>query len=70
MCPACFSSLAWLITGSVSVLGGTAGGVAIVRDSKIAMSISKVRKQRPREPVPSRFAFRGPETNVEKENPK
>jgi len=33
MCPVCFSSVAWLITGGVSVLGATAGGVAIVRDS-------------------------------------
>jgi hypothetical protein len=25
MCPVCFSSVAWLITGGVSVLGATAG---------------------------------------------
>ena len=30
MCPVCFSSVAWLITGGVSVLGATAGAFAIV----------------------------------------
>jgi hypothetical protein len=34
MFPVCFSSVAWLIAGGVSVLGATAGGVAIVRDWK------------------------------------
>ena len=70
MCPACFSSVAWLITGGVSVLGGTAGRLAIVRDRKIAASISKIWKVRTREPLPSGLAFRRPKTNVEKENSK
>ena len=34
MCPVCLTSMAWLITGGVSVLGATAGGVAIVRDRR------------------------------------
>ena len=49
MCPACFSSVAWLLTSGISVLGGTAGGLAIVRDRKIATSISKVWKLTTRE---------------------
>ena len=53
MCPVCFSSVAWLITGGVFVLGATAGGVAIVRDRKIATKISKIWKPRTREPLPS-----------------
>ena len=36
MCPVCFSSLAWLIAGGVSLLGATAGGVAIARGKTIA----------------------------------
>ena len=52
MCPVCFSSVAWLITGGVSVLGATAGGVAIVRNRKIATRISKIWKLRTREPLP------------------
>ena len=64
MCPVCFSSVAWLITGGVSVLGATAGGVAIVRDRKIATRISKIWKLRTREPLPS-GVFRGLKTNVE-----
>jgi len=35
MCPVCLSSIAWLITGGVSVLGAAAGGAAIIRDGKI-----------------------------------
>lgn len=70
MCPACFSSVAWLITGGASMLGGTAGGVAIVRDGKIATSISKIWKVRTREPLSSSPEFRGPKTNVETENSK
>jgi hypothetical protein len=65
MCPVCFASVAWLITGGVSVLGGTAGGVAIVRDRKIATSISKIWNASTREPLPSDREFRGPKTNVE-----
>ena len=68
MCPVCFSSMAWLITGGVSVLGATAGGVAIVRDRKIATRISKIWKLRTREPLPSGLVFRGLKTNVESEN--
>jgi hypothetical protein len=68
MCPVCFSSVAWLITGGVSVLGATAGGVAIVRDRKIATRISKIWKLRTREPLPSGLVFRGLKTNVESEN--
>jgi hypothetical protein len=67
MCPVCFSSVAWLITGGVSVLGATAGGVAIVRDRKIATRISKIWKLRTREPLPSGLVFRGLKTNVESE---
>jgi hypothetical protein len=67
MCPVCFSSVAWLITGGVSVLGATAGGVAIVRDRKIATRISKIWKLRTREPLPSGLVFRGLQTNVESE---
>jgi hypothetical protein len=62
MCPVCFSSVAWLITDSVSVLGATAGGVAIVRARKIATRISKISKLRTREPLPSSVVFRGPKT--------
>jgi hypothetical protein len=64
MCPVCFSSVAWLITGGVSVLGATAGGVAIVRDRTIAIRISKIWKLRTREPLPSGLVFRGLKTNV------
>jgi hypothetical protein len=64
MCPVCFSSVARLITGGVSVLGATAGGVAIVRDRKIATRISKIWKLRTREPLPSGLVFRGLKTNV------
>jgi hypothetical protein len=60
--------VAWLITGGVSVLGATAGGVAIVRDRKIATRISKIWKLRTREPLPSGLVFRGLKTNVESEN--
>jgi hypothetical protein len=67
MCPVCLSSVAWLITGGVSVLGATAGGVAIVRDRKIATRISKIWKLRTREPLPSGLVFRGLKTNVESE---
>jgi hypothetical protein len=59
--------VAWLITGGVSVLGATAGGVAIVRDRKIATIISKIWKLRTREPLPSGLVFRGLKTNVESE---
>jgi hypothetical protein len=41
MCPVCFSSVAWLITGGLSMLGASAGGVAVVRDGKIATRSSK-----------------------------
>jgi hypothetical protein len=61
MCPVCFSSVAWLITGGVSVLGATAGGVTIVRHRKIPTRISKVWKLRTREPFPP-----GPKTLVGK----
>jgi hypothetical protein len=64
MCPVCFSSVDWLITGGVFVLGATAGGVAIVRDRKIATRISKIWKLRTREPLPSCLVFRGLKTNV------
>ena len=57
MCPVCIGSVAWLITGGVSGLGATAGGVAIVRDRKIAARISKIWKPGTREPLPS-----GPKT--------
>jgi hypothetical protein len=50
MCPVCLCSAAWLMTGGISVLGGTAGGVAIVRDRKIATRISKIWKLRARCP--------------------
>lgn len=53
MCPVCFSSVAWLITGGVSVLGATAGGVAMVRERKIATRISKIWKLRTHELRPS-----------------
>jgi hypothetical protein len=53
MCPVCFSSVAWLITGGVSVLGATAGGLAMVRDRKIATRISKIWRLRTHEPRPS-----------------
>jgi hypothetical protein len=53
MCPVCFGSVAWLITGGVSGLGATVGGVAIVRDRKIAARISKIWKLGTREPLPS-----------------
>jgi hypothetical protein len=56
--------VAWLITGGVSVLGATAGGVAIVRDRKIATRILKTWKLRTREPLPSGLVFRGLKTNV------
>jgi len=46
MCSVCFSSVAWLITGGVSVLGATAGGAAIVGDRRIATGISKIWKLR------------------------
>ncbi len=59
-----------LIAGGVSMLGATAGGVAIVRDRKIATRISKIWKLRTREPLPSGLVFRGLKTNVEKENSK
>jgi hypothetical protein len=62
MCPVCFSSVAWLITDSVSVLGATAGGIAIVRDRKIATRISKIWKLRTREPLPSSVVFKGPKS--------
>ena len=62
MCPVCFSSVARLITGGVSVLGATAGGVAIVRDRKIATRISKIWKLRTREPLPPGLVFRGLKT--------
>ena len=38
MCPACVSSMAWLITGGVSALSGIAGGIVILRDRTIAKS--------------------------------
>src|ERR1700737_2560333 len=56
------------ITGGVSVLGATAGGVAIVRDRKIATRMSKIWKLRTREPLPSDLVFRGLKTNVEYEH--
>jgi hypothetical protein len=34
MCPVCFSSVAWLFTGGVSVVGATAGGVASANPSE------------------------------------
>jgi hypothetical protein len=68
MCPVCFSSVAWLITGGVSVLGATAGGVAIVGDRRIATGISKIWKLRTCAPLPSGLVFRGLKTNVESEN--
>jgi hypothetical protein len=64
MCPVCSSSVAWLITGGVSVLGATDGGVAIVRDRKIATRISKIWKLGTREPLPSGLVYRGLKTNV------
>jgi hypothetical protein len=70
MCPVCFSSVAWVITGGVSVLGACAGGVAIVRDRRIATRISKPWKLRTREPLPSGLVFRGLKTNIENENSK
>jgi hypothetical protein len=63
MCPVCLSSVAWLITDGVSVLGATAGGVAIVRDRKSATRISKIWKLRTREPLPSGLVLRGLKTN-------
>src|SRR5580700_3866242 len=56
-----------LITGGVSVLGATAGGVAIVRGRKIATGISKIWKLRTREPLPSGLVFRGL-TNVHRKH--
>jgi len=47
MCPVCLTSVAWLIADGVSVLGATAGGVAIVRDTKLAAGISKLWKPEP-----------------------
>lgn len=44
MCPACLSSLASIITGGISVLGGTVAGAALVRDGKIGTTISKIWK--------------------------
>lgn len=41
MCPVCFGSVAWLITGGVSGLGATAGGLAIVRYKRIAARNAK-----------------------------
>jgi hypothetical protein len=41
MCPACLSSVARLITGGVSVLGASAGAVAIVRNVKISKVFSR-----------------------------
>jgi hypothetical protein len=64
MCPVCFSSVAWLVTGGASVLGATAGEVAIVRDRKIATRISMIWKLRTREPLPSGLVFRGLKTNL------
>jgi hypothetical protein len=60
MCPVCFSSVAWLITGGISVLGATAGGVTIVRYRKIDRRISKIWKLGTREPLPAGLIFRGP----------
>jgi hypothetical protein len=51
MCPACFTSMAWLITGGISALGAAAAGVAIVRDRNIATRISKLLNLT-REPLP------------------
>ena len=62
MCPVCIGSVAWLITGGVSGLGAAAGGVAIVRDRKIAARISKIWKLGTREPLPSGLVSRGPKT--------
>jgi hypothetical protein len=62
MCPICFGSVAWLITDSVSVLAATAGGVAVVRDRKIATRISQIWKLRTREPLPSSVVLRGSKT--------
>ena len=62
MCPVCLGSVAWLITGGVSGLGVTAGGVAIVRDRKITARISKIWKMGTRELLPSGRVFRGPKT--------
>ena len=44
MCPVCLGSVAWLITGGVSVLGGTAGSAAIVRDRKFANGVKRIWK--------------------------
>jgi hypothetical protein len=46
MCPVCFGSMAWLITGGVSALGATAGGAVIVRYRKDAAIKSKAWKLR------------------------
>ena len=60
MCPVCLTSVAWLIADGVSVLGATAGGVAIVRDTKLAAGISKLWKP---EPLPSGSQQRTGETH-------
>jgi len=69
MCPACFSSMAWLITGGVSALGGAAaGGVAIVRDRKIVTSTSSIWKLGTRKPLPSGFRSRAETDEESKKN--
>jgi hypothetical protein len=60
MCPVCFTGVAWLITGGVSVLGATAGGMTIVRNRKVTTRISKIWKRRTREPFPSDLVLRSP----------
>jgi hypothetical protein len=64
MCPVCFSSVAWLITGGVSVLGATAGGIAIVRDRKIATRISRIWKLRTRSHFRQALCLEASKTNA------
>jgi hypothetical protein len=68
MCPVCFSSVAWLITGGVSVLGATAGSNRS-RQENSHKNIEDLETEDSRA-LPSGLVFRGLKTNIETENSK
>jgi hypothetical protein len=49
MCPACFASVALLVTGIVSTGGVTAAAVKLLRNTKTAVRISEVHDKKEKE---------------------
>lgn len=70
MCPVCSSSVAWLITGGVSGLGATGGGIAILRYGKLAAGTSKIWKLRLASHFRQAWGLDGPKKLAMQERPK